>query len=248
MLSILGGCVTRDVFRVTRTDELVNNLWARMTVASAMARPIPSLMYEDGFCPVNFESRQSYIDVNKLLLGQIRALKPKILLLDFMSEIYPLGQADGGMVTMGDDTFKRMAELGLDLELIPPYSGERISLLSRTLPSFITQLTEEYGTAVYVHEIYQSEGISDENGRVTRFPDADLATIRTANRHLSAVYDLIRSERPHVPFFRGDPSLAIADKKHIWGASPFHFLSEYSESAYRQLGEMIGLHAPEKTS
>lgn len=248
MLSIFGGCVTRDIFRLTETDELVDNLWARMTIPSAMSRPIPSLMYPEDFTPPNFESRQSFIDANKLLLDQLDTQRPKILLIDFMSEIYYLGLAEGGMVTLADQTAKRKVELDLDVDLIAPFSSERIPLMTRFLPQFMERLQSGYDTAVYVHEIYQSEKMADERGNLTRFPESDLAEIRKANNHLKAIYDVVRSMTPSARFFQGDPELAVADKNHAWGISPFHFLSDYSRSAFQRLDEVIGLLAPEATS
>lgn len=241
MLAILGGCVTRDMFRISRTDDLVSKLWARMTAPSIIARPIPSLLYNEDFTPDSFELRQSFIDVNKLFFNEFASARPKILLIDFMSEIYTLGTSADGMVTMAEHTAKRSALLGVDMDKIPPFTEKRRVLMAQTLPIFLRNIISEFGTRILVHEIYQSERMLGAEGTLVEFKSEQIQTIRSANKHLREVYGIVRSEVPEVTLFKGDESKLLADPEHRWGASPFHLVADYSLSALKDCGRHIDL-------
>lgn len=241
MLSILGGCVTRDMFRISKRDDLVSNLWARMTAPSIIAKPVPSLLYGEDYTPDGFENRQSFIDVNKLFFQEFSAARPGVLLMDLMSEIYELGISEGGMVTLAEHTARRKIYLGIELKKIPAFGEERRILMAETLPLFLRKIMSGFGTRILVHEIYQTEYILQAEGVVTRFASEQVSAIRTANEHLQEIYRIIRSEVPEVTFFKGDEDKLLADPEHRWGLSPFHLLPEYSLSALDNLGKHINL-------
>lgn len=241
MLSILGGCTTRDIFRISKCDDLVRNLWARMTAPSIMADPIQSLLYETEYVPSNFEERQSFIDVNKLFFSQYAAARPEVLLIDFMSEIYGLGSSGDGLVTLAQDTMKRKLVLGVEMQVIPAFGEERLSIMSHSVPALFRRLRDEFGTRIIIHRIYQAERIMDEEGLVANFSDDKVREIRMANKHLQDIYSIIESEFPDISFFNGDANTLLADSSHRWGVSPFHLVPDYSLSALKRLGEQIKL-------
>jgi hypothetical protein len=243
-ISILGGCTTRDIFRIAETDSMVHSLWARMTVPSIIAPPVASLLYEEGFTPEGFEVRQSWLDVNKLFFKSFSTIRPKVLLVDFMAEVYGLGLEGDGVVTLAEHTRKRRDEFGIKLRTLPPFSDERLAMMRESLPVFFGRLRAEFGTTILVHEVYQAESVRSSDGSIATFPSQQLDQVRLANRHLTQVYDAVRAGFPDIGFFGADKNAVLADREHRWGLWPFHFVPEYYLSAFDQLKARLHRLAP----
>lgn len=241
MLSILGGCTTRDIFRISKRDSLVSNLWARMAAPTIMAEPVYSLLYQPEYLPSNFEERQSFTDVNKLFFSEYKNARPKVLLVDFMSEVYDIGASKGGLVTMAPVTKQRKLDLGIEMRTISAFGDERLSMMRQSVPKLFRRLREEFGTKIIVHRIYQAERIVNDGGVIASFEDGQVRQIRASNRHLESIYNAIESEFADIAFFQGDANMLLADATHMWGVSPFHLISDYSISALKGLGERLNL-------
>lgn len=66
--------------------------------------------------------------------------------------------------------------------------------------------------------------------------------VESANTRLERLYEIVEHETPSVAWIEYGSDLLVADSKHKWGPSPFHFGENFYRSQLSQIEDIIQKH------
>jgi hypothetical protein len=218
--TIFGSCVTRDVFRVTGQNQAVELYIARMSVISAVDRPVERQL--EIALESDFQRRQVHNDLYKNLVPQLG--QPGItLIIDLVEERFSLAQIGSVFVTRSNETVRSGVLDRLQVARLVEHTGSESRRLFAKRAAQFRALIHPTATVILHKVRWSEEYLSDGE----RCPFADRITyIRRVNQHLEFCQDTLeRALRPVVIAAR--PELCVATESHTWGLAPYHFVDGY---------------------
>lgn len=253
MFAIFGGCATRDIFRVMGRLDLVKAHFACSTIpaiSSDLSPHVSALPRPLGL--TNFDRDMLDLDLKKTHPARLRAVGASHVILDLISERYPLLQAGGSIYTKswihlkyGEALFGKDAEAlspgpGTPVTLLPALTQDRYDLFLASLPGFLAMLAQVGVPAqnVILHSCL--------NAVTSRSPDAArhagrFDAARRQNDYLSRLYEGIMRDFPEIPVFSGRQDLMVMEPAHAWGEDTVHYIDDYYTSALSALEKVVAL-------
>lgn len=233
-ISIIGGCCSRDALEL-ETNVSLSEYRARTSFASLTSPPlayIPDSTFES--IPSKFQRKMVRGDLLKDSLRSILLSEGKYVVVDFMIERRKLLQAGETIITVS----KEFTELKLQPSDLPQparyidgNSEEYFELFTKGWKYAVQQMTKA-GKRVLVNKIYWAP----KNDLGVHF---DVKMIEAENRKLSQLYDIVRKETPEAQWITYNAEHLIADSRHKWGESPFHFIGAFYESQISQIERFL---------
>lgn len=226
---VLGSCVSRDAFASVETDMTLVRYVARTSLASAFHRaPAPAqILARLTSIDSEWQRRMVEIDLARKLPGLLKATRFDVVLLDLIDERFPLLMLDGVPVTVSTE-FKKTG--------IPENSGERLELSSGARMQLWLQglkrlLAVVDPAKIIINRVYWA----------SRADDGELLdnqeSIRVHNAVLGEMYAKLDARYPFATIDY-PPNLLVADRRHRWGVSPFHYVPEMYEHTISRLGDL----------
>jgi hypothetical protein len=248
-VAIVGSCITRDLWPIVGEAPPDDLLYiSRTSLPSLLARPLGGLQLLDERPPTlgPFSYRSMLADLQKTALGRLVAHRPTHIIFDFIDERVNLLATGDTVVTHSWE----LAESGYMTQ--PPFADahviERTSqgceLLWRMALHELSALiatTPLASATVILHEGRWSSQFYDEAGELQEFgPDSELfggrrAEIAEHNALLARYEAAFRQAFPSARTIAAPSDLRIADARHRWGLSPFHYAPDYYRSVLQQL-------------
>lgn len=248
--AIIGSCITRDIWRECGLDFTGVLYAARTSLASLTSAPIKGLAIPaeppPGVAGFGRNSlRRVAADLDKTALAQIVDQRPTHLILDFIDERFDLLEQGGAVATHSWelDRLGLIGGPGLEAATLVGRSTPRADLLWREgLARFAAvlnsgALTE---TQVILHHAQWARIHVDAGGAPGRFED--LAPVWPGRASLTAQNALLRHYRdlflqavPRTRVVHAASQFLVADARHVWGLSPFHYGRAYYDDVWRQL-------------
>lgn len=249
-VAILGSCVTRDLWRMAGAPAEGLLYVSRTRLPSLFAaRPAGLALPADappGLRPNPAKALRA--DLSKTGLDALIRFRPDLVILDYIDERFDLLAGAGGIVTasweLATSGWDALPPLP-DLNRIDALGEADATLWRRSLDALATLFAPGgalSGARVVLHEAAWAGALRDASGRVEALePDLEITPGRRAprvahNARLGRMHAATRAAIPGLTVVRAPDPLVLADPGHVWGLSPFHYVSDYYAEVWRQLG------------
>lgn len=255
-IAIIGSCITRDLWPIRGDmDDLL--YVSRTSFPSLFARPVRGFRARakppEGL--TRHQHRAVVADLEKTALAALLAFRPTHVIFDFIDERFDL-------ISAGDALATHSWELEVSGYLEePPFAGRRsIPRLSAACERLWREAAGEFAAlvratalgdaALILHSARWANRRRDRRGRERPLPTTEILPgraedIEAHNRLLAAYEAEFLGVMPTVTLLAA-PDDRLADDRHQWGLSPFHYVPSYYEEIWRQL-EPLGIERPPVT-
>lgn len=235
---IYGSCVTRDIFNLPESRGFkVHEYYARSSMASLCGRPFSDDRVL-GKIASPFQRRMVERDFEKSLPLAVEAIQESdIVIIDLIDERFDLIELLDGRV------FTNSGIIG-EYKLLedPSFSGYRVikngspehrEMWLKGMHAFVHFVIENGKLdCTYVNKAYWANKFDGETS--TKYPYGP-GLVSGANKDLDWMYGHLEKLIGKNKFFDLPTDLFVADEKHRWGVSPFHFSEKYYRVALSQM-------------
>jgi hypothetical protein len=244
-VAIIGSCITRDLWPIRGEAEPLLYV-SRTSLPSLFSRPVK------GFRPAaeppsplgRHQHRAMIADLEKTALSALVAFRPSHLIFDFIDERFDLLSLDGAIAThswelevsgyLSQRAFARARS-------IPRLSDACHRLWSRgaaEMAAFV-RATPLKDAQLILHSARWAERHRDARGRLKPLPTTEILpgraeAIADHNRLLADYEAEFTTLMPAMARVEA-PDERLADARHQWGLSPFHYAPAYYEAIWAQL-------------
>lgn len=243
-VTLIGSCVTRDLWRTRSLPATGLTFIARTSLASLFSPPVPDRPLPDGVGgPDGFDRRMVMADIVKSHPALLREEVPDTLLLDFIDERFDLLRiGDAAMTVSLGFTLSGLAERAPYARgvLVDRLSAEADALWWRGLealralldaPRFArTRLVLHCARAV-THQL--RDGAIHPLDEAFAVPPGRMVRIRDLNALLDSCHRRFLELFPEAVALRVPEEHHLACPDHVWGLSPFHWIPSYHRELHR---------------
>ncbi|WP_426809319.1 DUF6270 domain-containing protein [Pseudomonas sp. WOUb67] len=235
---IYGSCVTRDIFNLSESRGFkVHEYYARSSMASLCSRPFSDeTMLEKITSP--FQRRMVERDFKKDLILAAEALQGSdLVIIDLIDERFDLIELPDGRVFTNSGIIgehKLLEDSSFSgYRVIKNGSPEHKDMWLQGMYAFI-KFVRENGKidCTYVNKAYWAAKFDGDTS--TKYPYGS-GLVSEANKSLDWMYEHLQKFIDKSRFFELSSALFVADEKHRWGISPFHFSERYYRVALSQM-------------
>ncbi|WP_428688013.1 DUF6270 domain-containing protein [Roseibium sp.] len=238
---VLGGCASLGLVQgVTGNGLNVPRLSHARTGGVSFSRTTLNSIFSEKQSEPNldvlekdYEKNWIRQDFNKSFLSFVEHKEFDVLLIDFLSERYPLSYPPNSpekIVTVSD-LAKKANVIPKDWCEIAPYEAGRKKDLEKYLLNLVEILKKkEKSPKVIINTVRCDEDFDKENNK----------SAIILNKHLSSLYDLIR-ERHDLSEINYEDNVLKACEGHPYGDAPFHFGPSFYECGQKQLKDFMGV-------
>ncbi|MEK7430882.1 MAG: DUF6270 domain-containing protein [Pseudomonadota bacterium] len=239
-VAIIGSCITRDLWPIVGAEPSDLLYISRTSLPSLFARPLDGVQPGEEPPPSlgAFPHRAMVNDLKKRALAALVAHQPSHIIFDFIDERLDL-------LAVGDTIVTHSWELDVSGYLEQPaFDGART--IGRTSPACdllwlqaademaaFLQATPLRDATLIVHEARWATHYLDEAGETQAFADeveifqGKPAVIADHNAMLDLYQPAFLQRVPDAARVAAPPELHLADCRHRWGLSPFHYVDDY---------------------
>jgi hypothetical protein len=247
-VAIIGSCITRDLWPIR--GETADLLYvSRTSLPSLFSAPIKGVRpAAEPPAPLGRHQHHAIIaDLAKTALADLVAFRPTHLIFDFIDERFDLLTLDGAVATRSwelEVSGYRSQKALARARPVPRLTDACHRLWSRgaaEMAAFV-RATPLRDARLILHSARWAERYRDERGRLKPLPTSEIlpgapAQIADHNRLLAAYEAEFTALMP--PMARVEaPDRRLADARHRWGLSPFHYVPAYYEEVWRGLAAL----------
>lgn len=218
---IWGSCVSRDCFNYPSSSSFeIVKYHARCSCASAMSKPIHLTDLNLDKIKSKFKRQVIIDDLKKQLLLDLKRTEFDILLIDFIDERFPLKIDKRGIFTVSAE-LQETEYVALNENIVSVGEEKRFSLWHDAWNKFI-DFCNRHGIRdkIVLNCVFWTDHM--ENGEP--IPIFTRNYIIRHNAFLERIYDVVKKDIPSTRQICYSEDLLIANSKHRWGISPFHYI------------------------
>lgn len=248
-IAILGSCITRDLWPVRGAPGRKPAYVSRTSFPSLLSTPVPGFVARAA-APGGLSVHQYasvVAEIRKTALADLVAYRPTHLIVDLIDERFDLLAVGDSLVSLSGD----LVQSG-HLDEPPLAAGRRVPRLSQACDRLWAEAAGEFAALVRATCLGEARLIFHAARWATHARSATGGRAAIGNVELVAgqtveIADynrlLERQERIVEDLF---PPMArveagrhrLADPRHRWGLSPFHYVPEYYAEIGRQFAEL----------
>ncbi|MFG1432040.1 DUF6270 domain-containing protein [Xanthobacter sp. V2C-8] len=241
-IALLGSCVTRDVWRLLDLQPGSPAFFLSRTSLASVSRPMNGSSALDALAARvpgtdTFARRVVTTEIRKSAFAELAALRPDVLMLDFIDERFDLLACGDVLVNESLE----MLESGL-LAQAPLAQARRIPRLSeeawaRWLAGLLRLRRFLDGgqlpsCRLVLHACYWADTMRTSSGNEPLPDRCEILHGRVVSRAahnelLCRMHAAFAARFPEATLIEPPPALRIVDGAHRWGPAPFHFIPEY---------------------
>lgn len=236
-IAIYGSCVSRDAFEVRPHPHEIVAYYARSSMVSQCADPIPYTDADMGD-EISPWAREIFAaDLEKSVVERIVKSRPDIVIVDLIDERLPLLRVGASLLTFSPyanqtPLARALVTGGSRVVSTDPW---RDAEFRRAAPMVVGRLLEHIEPErILLHRSMYSMRVSGSG----RFDRAERAKSRRMNDLLASWYDAVAAASG-CRQFRPRRRTRVADPNHKWGLSPFHYVRAYYEELLQELDRVI---------
>lgn len=248
--AIIGSCITRDIWREGAIDFTGVLYVARSSLASLTSAPILGVAVPDappeGVAGLGRNSlRRVAADLTKTALAEVIEQRPTHLIFDFVDERLDLLEQGGAVATLSweIDRLGLIGGPGLESPTVVGRLSPRADWLWREGLARLADLLNTgalAGAAVILHHAQWARTYIGADGAPGRFADTvpmwpGELPLTAHNALLRRYRDLFLQAVPRARVVQASNRLTVANARHAWGLSPFHYGRGYYADVWRQL-------------
>lgn len=224
-IGILGSCISRDIFREMKLDNLVKEYRARTSIHS-----ITQLEKADtskiNYPESKFQSKMVKYDFEKTELNLVDC---DFLILDLIDERFQLITNFGSVVTLSNE-LRNSNKIESVINYVVRGTERDMTLWREAVKRF----SKMVNIPIILHKSRLSSVLNHENDGIK----VDYEYIEKMNRKLIAYEKIMYDELEIIGTIDVKNDLLTSDVNHVWGYSPYHYIYEYYEEALRQIFEI----------
>jgi len=224
-IGIFGSCISRDIFREMKLDNLVKEYRARTSIHS-----ITQLEKADAsninYPESKFQTKMVKHDFEKTELNLVDC---DFLILDLIDERFQLITNFGSVVTLSNEL-----RYSNKIESVINYvvrGTERDMILWREA---VKRFSKMVNIPIILHKSRLSSVLNHESYGIK----VDYEYIEKMNQKLIAYEKIMYDELEIIGTIDVKNDLLTSDVNHVWGYSPYHYIYEYYEEALHQIFEI----------
>lgn len=227
-VSILGSCVTRDIYRFVEESHSYK-YYARTSLISLMSQPL-DICQENIELSSDFQKRTVFQDCQKSFFQSLEAFDSDYLIIDFIDERFDLMKYQDSYVTYSVEFRNSKIESLYPFERIARHSESTHQLWEAMCKEFINKLSKFITLdKIILHEAYWSSEYTEE-GQLKSFEKK--LEIERNNQILKRYYDYFKAQIRDVRTVNETP---LSDSANIWGLSPYHYTDQYYRNILQQI-------------
>lgn len=224
-IGILGSCITRDIFREMKLDNLVKEYRARTSIHSitqSKSADTSKINYPES----KFQSKMVKYDFEKteLNLGDC-----DFLILDLIDERFQLITNFGSVVTLSNE-LRDSNKIDSIINYVARGTEKDLILWREAVKKFSKMIN----VPIILHKSRLSSVLSHENNDIK----VDYEYIEKMNQTLIAYEKILYQELEIIGTIDVKNEFLISDINHVWGYSPYHYIYEYYEEALKKIFEI----------
>ena len=224
-IGIFGSCISRDIFREMKLDNLVKEYRARTSIHS-----ITQLERADtskiNYPESKFQTKMVKYDFEKTELNLVDC---DFLILDLIDERFQLITNFGSVVTLSNE-LRNCNKIESVINYVAR-GTERDMILWREA---VKKFSKMVNIPIILHKSRLSSVLNHENDGIK----VDHEYIEKMNQKLIAYEKTIYDELEIIGTIDVKNDLLTSDVNHVWGYSPYHYIYEYYEEALHQIFEI----------
>ncbi len=224
-IGIFGSCISRDIFREMKLDNLVKEYRARTSIHS-VTQSVSADVSKINLPESKFQSKMVLSDFNKT---ELNLADCDFLILDLIDERFELITNFGSVVTLSNE-LKDNNDISPKLNYLDRGSEIDFSLWRAAVKKFGNMIK----IPIILHKSRLSNVLNHEADNLV----INHQYIETMNQKLITYEKILYEELEIVGTIDVKQDLLVSDINHIWGYSPYHYIFEYYEEALRQLFEI----------
>ena len=228
-IGIFGSCISRDIFREMKLDNLVKEYRARTSIHSItqLEKADTSMI---NYPESKFQTKMVKYDFEKTELNLVDC---DFLILDLIDERFQLITNFGSVITLSNELRNSNK-----IESIINYVArgtERDMILWREA---VKKFSKMINIPIILHKSRLSSVLNHENDEIK----VDYEYIEKMNQKLIAYEKIIYDELEIIGTIDVKNDLLTSDVNHVWGYSPYHYIYEYYEEALQQIFEITNMN------
>jgi len=227
--SILGSCVTRDIFSAMDKDSLIGDYRARTSLHTLF---LPGIEESNSPDLSNVESpwqrRMIEFDLTKKPLNLAES---EFLIIDFIDDRFQKIWYQGVLVTKSREFSENVATPDQYEVAFTQGSEEDLIHWTESCRRF-SNFIKQFNIKIILHK---SRFAIDylEDGEFKGNPNRSF--IDRMNTIISKYEDIFMNEIDNVSLIKVELEHVISDPTHRWGLAPFHYIDSYYQSAWKQI-------------
>ena len=224
-IGIFGSCISRDIFREMKLDNLVKEYRARTSIHS-----ITQLEKADtskiNYPESKFQAKMVKYDFEKTELNLVDC---DFLILDLIDERFQLITNFGSVITLSNE-LRNSNKIESIINYVARGTEKDMILWREAVKKFSKMIN----IPIILHKSRLSSVLNHENDGIK----VDYEYIEKMNQKLIAYEKIIYDELEIIGTIDVKNDLLTSDVNHVWGYSPYHYIYEYYEEALHQIFEI----------
>ena len=235
---IWGGCVSRDIFNIDGGEDFrIVDYYARQSFGSLISGPYNHdlLLHK---IKSNFRRRMVARDFLKTFLNDAENISSAdVIIIDLIVERLNLVVLPSGHVVTHSNELRESGLLDesrfRDYQLLKSGTEERRNYWSQGMGVFFNKIKDlgKMGS-VLINKVYWTSKVDPQG-----FSPLSISQRRIdfENQELEWMYERLAEFLPESQFLNFPSNVLVADPKHRWGVTPYHYVPSY----YRIAQDMI---------
>ena len=220
--SILGSCITRDVFRECSLDVMVGSYRARSSIHSVVSLvaadtsglSLPKSIFQQNMITADFEKHS------------ICTLNCDYLIIDLIDERFEVITNFGSLVTLSNELKDNNDVKGIR-KFVERGTKKEYTLWRKAV--------KQLATMIDIPVILHKSRLASRLNKTDRNIAVDKKSIDKLNRRMRRYEKIILQELDIFGTIDIDEKILVSDVDHVWGYSPYHYIPEYYQEAKEQL-------------
>lgn len=244
-VSILGSCVTRDIFEYVAPEKYeIKHYFARTKIVSQLSPPL-DCSEKDIALESAFQKKQVLNDFQKSQFGKLSASVSDCCIIDYIDERFSLIKVDKTYVTKSNElVLSGWLDTKSYKERQYKFWGNKWRLGYKDLGEYVKRYLDQVASCfeesdLIIHKAFMVNTYLDKSGKRYSFDTPYLDYNKRVNDMLEFLYDFSISYLPGVKVIDLCDRYC-ADAEHKWGLSPMHYQKEYYVEAANCLDIWIG--------
>lgn len=239
-ICLIGSCVTRDAWRITEEDATSHKFFTRTSFITIMSSPI-KIQDESIKLESKFQRNAIIEDSSREALKYIKRFQPEIIILDYIDDRYSILKKNNSYILNSNEFSKSgiREELFSDAIQIDRNSNECTVLWKKSLHEFCCFIEKNSpNTRFILHKAWFAEKSTD-GITIEEYDNDKMFAIKTMNNILYNYYEETIKTLKNLLTIESSKKFLIANKNHLWGHAPIHYIDEYYIDIMKQLKNII---------
>lgn len=246
--SIMGSCVSRDIFSINDCQEYtINRFIQSVSPISASVSPVIDMDYQDlivevidNFNITSFYKRCFSLGITGKAFDYLFEVPSDYLIIDMSCCRFDLMICSGGKILpkISGQNYPEILDTVVKKYNLPEFTevisddNEIISLMNQLLPKYFEKILENYPLErIILVETDAAAFYLNKKGTVTEFKNTVIESWKKRIHH----GEEIAREYLHGCHIIEFPEYVFADENHKWKLAQLHYVQEYYEYAFQAI-------------